>query len=70
MNDNEIVSSITANVLYCLTYKHPVIDDVLKVKIKKKKWLVLLQVLLSLYKQHHSKINDLNRHELFGDKGE
>ena len=60
MNNNECVDNMTVGVLYYLRYKHPVIDGVLKVGGKKKR-LILLQISLSKYDKHGSKIGDLQR---------
>jgi len=64
MQTGEILDSMTSGVLYHLRYQHPVIDavGVMEKGSKKKQWLVMIQVSLSPYAAHRSKIGDLLRY--------
>ena len=61
MDENCIVKCITVGILFHLRYKHPVIDGVgyLQENSGKIVSLVMIQVSLSPYKTHRSKLEDL-----------
>lgn len=61
MQTGEILHCMTSGILYRLRYKHPAIDAirVMEKDRKKKQWLVLIQVSLSPYAVHRSKIGNL-----------
>jgi hypothetical protein len=53
------VRGLLDGVLYCLRPCHPVIDAVAYIEMAESPWLVLIQVSLSDYKSHSSKLCDL-----------
>ena len=64
LQTGEVLKNMTSGVLYHLRYKHPVIDGVgiMERGKTKKKWLVMIQVSLSSYKSHRSKISDIAKY--------
>ena len=52
-------TSLTKNCLYQVRPFHPVIDAVAYVEVQNKPWLLLIQVSLSTYKSHKSKLINL-----------
>jgi hypothetical protein len=58
---NSPVKCLPEGVLYFLRSFHPVIDAVAHVRVGNTPWLVLIQVSLSDYRNHESKINDLKK---------
>jgi len=61
LKDSELLTGMNKGVLYHLQYRHPVIDGVglLEMEGKIEPWLVFIQVSLSSYTNHRSKMPDL-----------
>ena len=56
------LKAVAEGILYQLRPCHPVIDAVAYVKVEKIQWLLLIQVSLSAYDKHGSKVQDLKNY--------
>jgi hypothetical protein len=60
-DSNSPVKGLPEGILFFLRSFHPVIDAVAYVRVGNTPWLVLMQVSLSKYQKHESKISDLSK---------
>ena len=63
LKQGEMVNEMMSGCLYHLRYRHPVIDGigVFETEGTSKRWLVFIQISLSTYANHGTKISDLFR---------